>query len=148
VTIPDIIGRINAEFTYLFDVYDYRVIAHRLFANQSNWIVVLQSPSCGRLLLMQDRGEIIVALGPNGDSTHATAVPWFDLGVVVEYLSAGADQVDSVSGHPDHQLAQLAGTLLPYMEQVLDLFGKGHFELVRGQLDRIGSRRERELEEN
>jgi hypothetical protein len=144
---PAIVERVKTEFGYLFDYYDYRVIAHKVFDNSGNWIVVLQSPSAGRFLAMQDRDEIILAFGPDGPSTKATGVPWFDLAVVVEYLSQGKDMVDPVSGHPQHQLAQLAGILLPYMDQVRVLFGGSRaFERARPDLDRIGTRREQELE--
>ncbi len=141
----EIVARVQRNFGFLFRRFGYRVIAATAFKNDGNWLVVLESASCGRLLVMQDRGEIIVALGPLGPSTNATAVPWFDLPVVVEYLSQGEDRPESPPGDSDEQLASLAGTLDPYMEHICGLFTTTAFDGAKPDLDRIGSRREAEF---
>jgi hypothetical protein len=141
----DIIDSVRRGFRFLFDDYGYRTIAAKRFENSGNWLVVLQSPACGRLLVLHDRGEIIVALGPLGPNTSATDVPWFDLGVVVEHLSAGKQKVFGSRGDPDEQMAWSADKLRPYMDSVCGLFEEPAFGEARPSMDSIGARREREL---
>jgi hypothetical protein len=141
------IQKVQSHFGYLFDRFAYRVIACRLFANNENWIVVLESPSCGRFLVMQDRGEIIVALGPHGSPDSATNTRWFDLSVVVEYLSEGVHMVEDRPGDPERQMVHLAEVLYPYMEQVGPLFVGENFSAAAEEMDRIGRRREEAIRE-
>lgn len=141
----DIIAQVAAPFHFLFDQYGYRTIAYRLFANDGNWIVVLESPSCGRLLVLRDRGEIILALGPHGSPVSATDGRWFDIAVVVEYLSRGRHMLEAQVDGQEIELARLAGILQPYMEQVRELFAAPDLGDAQEELDRIGQRREEEL---
>lgn len=141
----DVIEKIRPPFRYLFDRYQYQVIGCRLFANTQNWIVVLESPSCGRFMAFQDRGEIIIALGPHGSRESATDSRWFDLAVIVEHLSQGKHMLGSSAGEPEQQLAELAYMLQPYMAQICPLFSSLGFEGAEDELDRIGSRREAEI---
>ena len=139
----EVIRRVETRFAFLVNKYKYHAIACSLFANFDNWIVVLESVQGGRMLVMQDRGEIIVALGPHGPSSSATAVPWFDLGVVLEYLSHGKLMLGEIPGDPDQQMSWLAVEIHPYMDQICDLFGSANaFAEARADLDRIGARRE------
>jgi hypothetical protein len=143
----DVIEKIRPPFGYLFDRYQYQVIGCRLFANTQNWIVVLESPSCGRFMAFEDRGEIIIALGPHGSSESATDSRWFDLAVIVEHLSQGKHMLGSSAGEPEQQLAELADVLRPYMDQICPLFSSSVFEGAEDELDRIGTRREAEIRE-
>ena len=120
----DVIEKVRPAFRYLFDRYQYQVIGCRLFANTQNWIVVLESPSCGRFMAFQDRGEIIIALGPHGSHESATDSRWFDLAVIVEHLSQGKHMLGSSAGEPEQQLAELADVLQPYMDQICPLFSR------------------------
>jgi hypothetical protein len=141
----DVIEKVRPPFRYLFDRYQYQVIGCRLFANTQNWIVVLESPSCGRFMAFQDRGEIIIALGPHGSGESATGTRWFDLAVIVEHLSHGEHMLASSGGAPEQQLAELADVLRPYMDQICPLFSTSGFEGAEDELDRIGTRREAEF---
>jgi hypothetical protein len=141
----EVIAKIKPPFRYLFDRYQYRVIGCRLFANSSNWIVVLESPSCGRFLVFQDRGEIIVALGPHGSPESATDGRWFDLAVIVEHLSQGQHMLEPIAGDPDQQMERLADILRPYMPQICPLWTDVVFGAAESELDRIGTRREAEI---
>ncbi len=141
----DIIEQVTAPFHFLLDEYGYRTIACRLFANDGNWIVVLESASCGRLLVLRDRGEIIVALGPHGSPVSATDGRLFDIAVVVEYLSRGRHMLEAQVDGQEIELARLAGILQPYMEQVRELFAAPDLGDAELELDRIGTRREEEL---
>jgi hypothetical protein len=144
----DAIQKVQSHFGYLFDRFAYRMIACRLFANTENWIVVLESPSCGRFLAMQDRGEVIVALGPHGSPDSATDTRWYDLSVVVEYLSEGVHMVEDRTGDPERQMAHLAAALYPYMEQLGPLFMGAEFTAAAEEMDRIGRRREAAIRES
>jgi hypothetical protein len=141
----DIVEKIRPPFRYLFDRYQYQVIGCRLFANTQNWIVVLESPSCGRFMAFHDRGEIIIALGPHGSRESATDSRWFDLAVIVEHLSQGKHMLRRSVGEPEQQLALLADVLQPYMDQICPLLSSVGFEGAQPELDRIGSRREAEI---
>ena len=142
----EIIEQVASPFGFLFEQYGYRAIACRLFANDGNWIVVLESPSCGRLLVLRDRGEIIVALSPHGSPEIATDGRWFDIAVVVEYLSRGQHMLEAQLDGQERELARLAGILQPYMEQVRELFALPDLGGAQDELDRIGQRREEELD--
>ncbi len=144
-TDTDIIERVRPPFRYLFDRYQYKVIGAKRYANSGNWIVVLESPSCGRFLVFDDGGEIIVALGPAGSPDSATDTRWFDLAVIVEHLSAGKHMLESQPGDAEQQMTSLAGVLRPYMDQICPLFAPPNFAGAAVELDRIGKRREEEI---
>lgn len=138
----EIVEKVQNGFSYLFNEYGYQVAAYSLFDNSGNWLVILQSVCCGRMLVLQDRGEVIVALGPQAETTEG---PWFDLAVVLEYLSQGQQMLERSLGDPDRQISRLAGELRPYMRQVSTLFVGPAFESARADLDFIGERREEEI---
>ncbi len=144
MTPSDIVEHVRAPFRFLFDDYGYAVIASRLYDNSDNWVVVLESTCCGRFLVLHDRGEIIVALGPVQTQTW-TDGPWFDLSVIAEYLSQGQDMLASTRGDLSRQLDTWAAALEPYMEQIRQLFSPATFGDAQADLDRIGERREEEL---
>ena len=139
--------KIENKFTYLFDDYEYRFIAGSSFESFGNWMAVLWSPSYGRLLFFQDRGEIVVALGPHSTPPGGMSGTWYDMAVVAEYLSEGEDMLTGLLGEPDRQLDWFAGVLRPYMARIGELFGGPAFEAAREDLDRIGARREAELDD-
>ena len=141
----DVIRQVEDTFPFLAKEYGYRVIACRLFANDANWIVVLESKTCGRFLAMQDRGEIIIALGPDVIADSATAGRWFDLAVLVEYLSQGEHMLKAHLDDPTLQLDRMADVLQPYMGQICYLFGRTDFISAEEDLNRIAKRREMEL---
>ncbi len=139
------IETVTGQCRFLFEKYHYRVVGSTEFANSDNWLVVLASPASGRLLVLEDRGEVIVALAPPSTAPTATAGPWFDLAVVLEYLQCGDDRRARMPGDVNAQLAGWAAALKPCMPQVQELFGTAAFEDAHAELDRIGTRREDEL---
>lgn len=144
MTQPDIVEQLRTPFRFLFDDYEYAVIASKRYANSENWVVVLESVCCGRFLVLHDSGEIIVALGP-AQTQAWTDGPWFDLSVIAEYLSQGQDLLATTRGDLGRQLAQWAAALQPYMDEIRQLFSPAVFADAQADLDRIGERREEEL---
>jgi hypothetical protein len=136
---------VREAFGFLFDEYEYEILNTTEFASYGNWLVVLAAPASGRMLVLQDRDEIIVASAPPTTGTSATDGPWFDLGVVLEYLSSGEQRLSRMPGDPGAQLAGWAAALRPRMTEISQLFGTDLFETARMDLDRIGDRRENEL---
>jgi hypothetical protein len=139
------INSVRESFGFLFDEFEYEILNTTEFGSYGNWLVVLAAPASGRMLVLQDRGEIIVASAPPALGASATDGPWFDLAVVLEYLSSGEQRLSSMSGDPDTQLASWAAALLPHMAEISRLFGTELFETAQVDLDRIGDRRENEL---
>lgn len=144
MTQSDLVEQLKTPFRFLFDNYGYAEIASKLYDNSENWVVVLESATCGRFLVLHDRGEIIVALGP-AQTQLWTDGPWFDLGVIAEYLSQGQDMLAATRGDLRGQLDTWAAALEPYMEEIRQLFSPAVFEDAQRDLDRIGERREEEL---
>ena len=76
------INSVRESFGFLFDEFEYEILNTTEFGSYGNWLVVLAAPASGRMLVLQDRGEIIVASAPPALGASATDGPWFDLGVV------------------------------------------------------------------
>lgn len=135
MTSPVILNKIKTIFHYLFDDYGFAVIAETYFESFGNWAVVLQSGDCCRIRIFQDRGEIFIALGPLWSPPSWNAGPWFDLTVIVAFLTQGKDILEYELGKPDWQLERLADRLRPYMEQICELFRENVFEQKREALE-------------
>ncbi len=142
-TRPDLI--VYDNFRYLFERYQFATIGLREYDNSGNWTVVLESPSCGRILVMRDNDDVFVALGPQGAPLKATENEWFDLAVVVEHLSGGVHLMPELTEETDEQLLILSASLLPYMDRACGLFATPMYEEARPALNAIGARREAEL---
>jgi hypothetical protein len=133
----EIADEIRRRFQYLFDEHSFVLGSERHFESFGNWAVVLQSDTCGRIRIMQDRGEVFLALGPQWSPLSWDAGPWYSLDVVVQYLSGGLDRFESTLGRTDEQLGRLAERLRPYIDAACKLFQGDTFEASTGELDAL-----------
>lgn len=130
-------NRIRNWFWWLFDDYGFTLVLEQLFESFGNWVVVLQSDVCGRIRIMQDRGEISLACGPQWSPVSWNAGPWYDLDVVIRHLSEGNDWFDSAPGDSEQQIAAIAGVLRQNMEATCKLFQEDMFWRKKSELDAL-----------
>ncbi len=141
MTHSTVMEQIKKYFGYLFDEYGFDVIAETYFESFGNWVVVLQSDDC-RVRIIQDRGEVSVAVGPLWSPPGWQAGPWFDLAVITAFLTQGKGTLEYRPGRTDQQLERLANLLRSHCDQICELFQDKVFqqkrvelELLRDQLD-------------
>jgi hypothetical protein len=133
----EIANEIRRAFRYLFEEHGFSFESERHFDSFANWAVVLQSPKCGRIRIMQDRGEVFLALGPQWPSLTWDAGPWYGLEVVVKYLSGGRDRFESGLGPVSDQLGRLADRFRPYVDASCNLFQEDTYEVKRSELEEV-----------
>jgi hypothetical protein len=131
----EIANEIRRRFDYLFSEHGFAFGIERHFDSYGNWAVVLQSGECGRIRIMQDRGEVLLALGPQWSPLDWDSGPWYGLDVVARYLSGGRDGFAPTLGQTDEQLERLAERLRPYIDQACSLLQEDSFEAKQGELD-------------
>ncbi|MGC8788278.1 MAG: hypothetical protein ACP5Q1_12710 [Anaerolineae bacterium] len=141
----EIFDEIRQLFHYLFDEYGFALAIEQRFESFGNWVVVLRSDKCGRIRIMQDRGEVFLALGPQWSPVSWDVGPWYSLDVVVRYLSDGHDRFESTLGQTEQQIERLAEQLRRYVSPACELFQKDMFEEKRGELDALRQKVEDEV---
>lgn len=134
---PKIADVIRHRFGWLFDEYGFTWVTEQYFESFGNWAVVLQSDQCGRIRIMQDRGEVFLACGPQWSPVSWDAGPWYNLDTVVRYLSNGEEHFNPALGETEQQLENLAETLQRNMKAVCRLFRKDVFGEKQLELDDI-----------
>lgn len=128
---------IRKYFHYLFDEYGFTMIDVRHFNSYSDWVAVLASNKC-RLRFIEDRGTVMLAVGPLWDPLGWEAGPWFELPIVTAYLNQGIftweyDQL----GPTEPQLRSLADLLRPYIDQICTMFSPDNFPKHEDNLRRL-----------
>ena len=88
-----VIEQIETHFFYLFDEYGFRVFSSTIWHESfGNWVVVLLSDGF-RITLFHDRGDVTLLVGPLWSPPGWQAGPWYDLPLVVEFLTLGSSRV-------------------------------------------------------
>jgi hypothetical protein len=134
---PKISDKIRHWFNWLFDEYGFALATERQFDSFGNWVVVLQSDKCGRIRIIQDRGEVFLALGPQWSPVSWDAGPWYSLDVVVRYLSDGDDRFDPALGEIEQQMERLAEKLQCNISAACGLFRSDAFWEKKDELDAL-----------
>lgn len=128
---------VREYFHYLFEEYGFTFADFRYFDSFSDWVALLVSDKC-RLKIFEDRGSVMVAVGPLWDPPSWEAGPWYDLSFVIDYLTEGVFTWDyDKMGPAEPQLKWLADILRPYTDQVCTLFGLGSFPDHEDDLHRL-----------
>lgn len=121
---------IRKSFAFLFDKYHFKIASETYFDSFGNWIVVLASDDyCVRL--SQDRGYIDVAIGPLCQQSSWETGPWFNLDMVLLFVSEGKDSLDGIKvefGNLSQQLKELAKAYQPYSQSICETFRAGAFQ--------------------
>lgn len=123
-------------FRFLFDIYGFAVTEEVQFESFANWVAVLESPDC-RIRLFQDRGQLTLAVGPKWFPPGWESGPWFDLAVVIEYLTAGENRWEYRGGTTREQMEYLGDTLRVYWEEIHKLFQSANFQHKQQELRRV-----------
>lgn len=132
---------IHRCFRYLFDAYGFTVTEEIQFESFGNWVVVLESTDC-RIRLFQDRGELSLAVGPKWFPPGWQSGPWFDLPVVIEYLTGGKSRWEYRGGTTREQLEYLGDTLRVHWEEIRRLFQGPNFQQKQHELRMVAQQRE------
>jgi len=135
---------IRKYFPFLFNVHGFTVTSETHFESFGNWVVVLESKEC-RLRFFQDRGEVTIAVGPLWPPSGWQSGPWFDLSVVIRYITQGKDQWEYEGDSTDEQLKRLAAKLRPYCSQICRLFQKEVFQEKQQELQEVQAQLEEEF---
>lgn len=128
--------RIRKVFCYLFEDHGFTVFSETYFESFGNWVIVLLSDSC-RVRLLEDRGEVSIAIGPLWSPASWQAGPWFDLPVVIAYLTDGKDKWEYKSGDTTQQLERLGSSLHQYCDQICEMFKDDVFQKKQEELRAI-----------
>jgi hypothetical protein len=134
MTPSETVDQIREFFGYLFDDFGFRVISETHFESFSNWVVVLQSEVC-RIRIFRDRGEVSIAVGPLWLPPGWQAGPWFDLTVLISFLTNGKYTLEHAVGDTSQQLKRLADVFHLYYDQVCELFQEQVFQQKKGELE-------------
>lgn len=130
---------IRKYFAFLFDQYNFKIIDIRYFDTYSNWAAVLISDKF-RVRFHEDRGTVMIAFGPLWDPPGWEAGPWHDLDFVIAYLNRVPVTVEySDTFQVEPQLERLAKKLVPYLDQICDLFSPENFLTHEAGLDNVGA---------
>lgn len=146
---------VNRRFRYLMDEYGFSVIHEEYYPRDfGNSLIVLQSKEC-RIRILKEKGEVFIDAGPLWapvDWASNAANLWFDLSLVTQFLTRGADKwtydhFDSLVGQSsvDAQLARLADALRPYWDRVCTFFRKESFEIRGAELEEFRNQRLKDL---
>lgn len=134
---------IEKYFQYLFTEYGFSISEMKYFEDFSNWLVVLTAAEC-RLLFMEDRGSVLLSVGPPWNPSNWEAGRWFGLGIVIAYLNDGVfpwyywDQM----GPAEPQMEKLSGILRPYMTQICTLFSPKAYAEHETELNQLVKKRD------
>jgi hypothetical protein len=134
MTHPKVVDQIRKYFDYLFDANGFEVISETYFQSFGNWVVVLQSDDC-RIRFLQDRGEVSIAVGPVWSPPSWNAGPWFDLSIVIAFLTPKKEILERRLGNTDQQIEYLADTFRTYCDQICELFREDTFRQERDKLE-------------
>jgi len=135
---------IRRKFAYLFQEYKFDIIFERYFDSFGNWVIVLVSRDC-RVRFFQDRGEITISIGPLWSPPGWEAGPWFDLFLVLEYLTKRTSVWGYQPGSMSQQLDYLSATLRPYCSQLYELFNPDSFSATEAELRLLKEKRDKEF---
>lgn len=131
---------IQQKFTYLFQECKFSIDFEKSFDSFGNWVVVLVSEDC-RLRFFQDRGEITVSIGPLWNPPSWEAGPWFDLFLVLEYLTKRTDERRYQFDSMYQQLEYLSSVLHPHCSQACELFKPDVFSIKESELRLLEKKR-------
>lgn len=134
MTHPRVMDQIRKYFDYLFDANGFEVISESYFQSFGNWVVVLQSDDC-RIRFLQDREEVSIAVGPVWSPPGWNAGPWFDLSIVIAFLTREKEILERRLGNTDQQIEYLADTFRSYLDQICELFREDTFRQQRDKLE-------------
>ncbi len=133
----EVSGSIWRWFYWLVEGHGFTRVAELHFESFGNWVVVLQSDECGRIRIMQDRGEVDVACGPIWSPATWDVGPWYSLNTIVRYLSNGEEQLNPVAGEMEEQLEYLAEVLRANLRVICRLFSDDVFLDKKTELDAL-----------
>lgn len=139
-----VMDQIKELFHYLFEDYGFTVFSETYFESFGNWVIVLLSNGC-RIRFFEDRGEVSIAVGPLWSPADWQAGPWFDLPIVIAYLTNEKDTWEYKSGSTAEQLERLAGLLRPSCDQICELFEEDVFQQRRRELESLEKQRYNQL---
>lgn len=130
---------VKRYFPYLFDEYGFAMIDERYFDHFSNWVVVLVSGTrkC-RMRVMEDRGTVMIAVGPIWDPPGWESGPWTDITTLLEYLHQGVfDITYNQMGPAEPQLTRLSVILHLYMDQICAICNSAVFSEHADKLQQL-----------
>ena len=137
MTAPDYLTPIKQYFHFLFEEHDFAVTTTDYDAEHfGNWIVTLSSP-CFRIMLIQDRGSVLLNIGSHASSAEPASKGWFGFSYVLEYMTDGKKIWEPSSGSLEPQLKELSQLLRPYVGRICNIFEAEHFPVHKKRLDQI-----------
>ncbi len=139
----DIAEQIVNNFDYLIHDHGFAVASERHFESFGNWIIILQSDNCGRIRISQDRGEVFLDLGPQRFQSGLETGPWFNLDLVVRYLTASREGFETSLETQELQMQKLASALHKYIDQACLLFQSNEFDRHQAELETLRGTLER-----
>ena len=99
-------------------------------------MIVLQSDDC-RLRFFKDRGEVFIAASPHWSPPSWQAGPWYDLAVIVAFLTQGKEklELEPKLGEVEQQLIQLTTVLRLHCDEIVELFRSNTFQQKQSDLE-------------
>lgn len=131
-----IVETIRRYFGFLFAKREFTVITECYFDSFDNWVVVLESKDC-RIRFFQDRGEVTIAFGPVWSPPNWQSGPWYDLRVMIRYITQGNEQWEYQGGSTEEQFEHLAKKLRRFWQQICQLFRDDIFPQEQQVLQKI-----------
>lgn len=141
-------NQVRKHFRYLLDDYSFSVLSERYSPDVfGNWITVLRSKDC-QIRIILDRGQVFLDAGPSSAPTE-----WFDLSVITAFLREGSGDENWAYSLPegsidddtiDRRLANLAGLLRKYCDEIIQLFHEDNFKQREAELKQFRKKRSEE----
>lgn len=139
----DIENIIQKFFNYLFTKFKFHIVNIRKYKHFGNWVVLLYSPDF-RIRIYCDRGEITLAIGPDWLPQNWEAGPWFDLAVVLEFLTQQQYDLRMTikEATENEQIMILSEYLENHIDQIRTIFSKKNFDKHKKRLNKIHEKKE------
>jgi len=139
-------GLIEKYFHYLFTEYAFSFSEIKYFQDFSNWLAVLTATEC-RLLFIEDRGSILLSVGPPWNPSNWEAGHWFGIEIVIAYLNNGIFPwyYWNQMGPAEPQLEKLSEIIRPYMAQICALFSPKVYTETEPKLYQLAKKRDEYL---
>jgi hypothetical protein len=139
----DIDNSIQREFNYLFTKFDFHVVYIRRFKHFGNWVVLLYSPDF-RIRIYCDRGEVTLAIGPDWLPQNWEAGPWFDLAIVLEFITQQQYDLRMTikEATENEQIMILSEYLENHIDQIKVIFSEQIFKKQQKRLNQLHEKKE------
>ncbi len=141
---PKFFDQVKQHLQFLIDDYQFSILEERYYPEAfGDCLVLMQSRDC-RIRVVLDRSQVFIDVGPLAISALDSSSSWFDLMVIVAFVTQGSSQEPLIYEYPDDalapdaktdwQLSRLSRILQSNWESILNLFSQDVFERKQQEL--------------